>query len=365
MSDITEGPGWWIASDGKWYPPHLHPSVEEQDKLASTAPGTEARLGVDLPGKTNPNTPVESSESVLDDVAISSNGASGANGTDGSTGVMSELLGSSRPPEPGSEEAKREAAAIATALLAAHNSSRSKKDVSHEERLKHLVVGSLILVAILVAGAGITATILPARSQSGSTANTSSPPNGPTAQVTTTTQAPIGSNLSSYILALAPGWSAVRTLGPTGRLSSNQAGSLGCDGLGGVALTEKYAWVASQSSTWGGNPAYPGTTISICLSALGSPTDASANLGALVATLVATTGLHETQPASAQSLGPPGQGVPVVLVSGAGSISTYDVLLVRGSVLMFLDAKSTSLTAGQLQAVASQIYGAQAARLPG
>ena len=28
MSDKPEGPGWWIASDGKWYPPELHPSVK-------------------------------------------------------------------------------------------------------------------------------------------------------------------------------------------------------------------------------------------------------------------------------------------------------------------------------------------------
>jgi uncharacterized RDD family membrane protein YckC len=27
MADVSQGPGWWIASDGKWYPPHLHPSV--------------------------------------------------------------------------------------------------------------------------------------------------------------------------------------------------------------------------------------------------------------------------------------------------------------------------------------------------
>ncbi len=29
MSDASQGPGWWIASDGKWYPPELHPSVRE------------------------------------------------------------------------------------------------------------------------------------------------------------------------------------------------------------------------------------------------------------------------------------------------------------------------------------------------
>ena len=27
MSDVSQGVGWWIASDGKWYPPELHPSV--------------------------------------------------------------------------------------------------------------------------------------------------------------------------------------------------------------------------------------------------------------------------------------------------------------------------------------------------
>ena len=27
MSDVSEGAGWWIASDGKWYPPHLYPPV--------------------------------------------------------------------------------------------------------------------------------------------------------------------------------------------------------------------------------------------------------------------------------------------------------------------------------------------------
>lgn len=25
MSDTTQGPGWWVASDGRWYPPELHP----------------------------------------------------------------------------------------------------------------------------------------------------------------------------------------------------------------------------------------------------------------------------------------------------------------------------------------------------
>jgi uncharacterized RDD family membrane protein YckC len=27
MSEVSQGPGWWLASDGKWYPAHLHPSL--------------------------------------------------------------------------------------------------------------------------------------------------------------------------------------------------------------------------------------------------------------------------------------------------------------------------------------------------
>jgi len=33
MSDTSQGPGWWLASDGKWYPPELWtgpPAVQEQ-----------------------------------------------------------------------------------------------------------------------------------------------------------------------------------------------------------------------------------------------------------------------------------------------------------------------------------------------
>jgi uncharacterized RDD family membrane protein YckC len=27
MTDVSPGPGWWIASDGRWYPPHLRPAA--------------------------------------------------------------------------------------------------------------------------------------------------------------------------------------------------------------------------------------------------------------------------------------------------------------------------------------------------
>ena len=28
MSDVSQGPGWWQASDGKWYPPEQHPTPQ-------------------------------------------------------------------------------------------------------------------------------------------------------------------------------------------------------------------------------------------------------------------------------------------------------------------------------------------------
>jgi hypothetical protein len=28
MSDTAQGPGWWVASDGKWYPPEQHPDAQ-------------------------------------------------------------------------------------------------------------------------------------------------------------------------------------------------------------------------------------------------------------------------------------------------------------------------------------------------
>ena len=36
MSDMSQGSGWWIASDGKWYPPELHPSQREAVGVAQT-----------------------------------------------------------------------------------------------------------------------------------------------------------------------------------------------------------------------------------------------------------------------------------------------------------------------------------------
>src|ERR1700677_5055919 len=42
MSDASKGPGWWLASDGKWYPPHLHPSELAPPPPKSVPPSVPA-----------------------------------------------------------------------------------------------------------------------------------------------------------------------------------------------------------------------------------------------------------------------------------------------------------------------------------
>lgn len=43
MSDVSQGPGWWEASDGKWYPPEQHP-----DYALSAEPVNGERQEVEL-----------------------------------------------------------------------------------------------------------------------------------------------------------------------------------------------------------------------------------------------------------------------------------------------------------------------------
>ncbi len=50
MSDKPEGPDWWIASDGKWYPPELHPSARGDSPAVTpdrraTAPAEDGGAG--------------------------------------------------------------------------------------------------------------------------------------------------------------------------------------------------------------------------------------------------------------------------------------------------------------------------------
>ena len=51
MSDVANGPGWWIASDGKWYPPEAHPDVRQpQPPVHQASDGPDSFQAVSAPG---------------------------------------------------------------------------------------------------------------------------------------------------------------------------------------------------------------------------------------------------------------------------------------------------------------------------
>lgn len=41
MSDTPQGPGWWLASDGRWYAPELHPDRREDARVEAVVAPTE------------------------------------------------------------------------------------------------------------------------------------------------------------------------------------------------------------------------------------------------------------------------------------------------------------------------------------
>jgi hypothetical protein len=56
MSDTSQGPGWWLASDGKWYPPELWTGPPESSPLQGPLTGlTDARE----PGVSQTGAPAE------------------------------------------------------------------------------------------------------------------------------------------------------------------------------------------------------------------------------------------------------------------------------------------------------------------
>jgi hypothetical protein len=46
VSEMPGGPGWWIASDGRWYPPELHPAARAAPPASLPAPGMPHPDGV-------------------------------------------------------------------------------------------------------------------------------------------------------------------------------------------------------------------------------------------------------------------------------------------------------------------------------
>jgi hypothetical protein len=47
VSDTSQGPGWWVASDGKWYPPETHPNYVAPSPTSAAEAPTAAVPSVD------------------------------------------------------------------------------------------------------------------------------------------------------------------------------------------------------------------------------------------------------------------------------------------------------------------------------
>jgi hypothetical protein len=58
MSDSTQGPGWWQASDGKWYPPDQHPDLGAPTEAVEATPPTAAMPPVAPPAGGPPVVPM-------------------------------------------------------------------------------------------------------------------------------------------------------------------------------------------------------------------------------------------------------------------------------------------------------------------
>jgi len=49
MSDVSQGPGWWLASDGKWYPPESAPGYVQSPPPQQNPYGAPAVPGMYAP----------------------------------------------------------------------------------------------------------------------------------------------------------------------------------------------------------------------------------------------------------------------------------------------------------------------------
>ncbi len=54
MSDVSGGAGWWMASDGKWYPPELHPDARTTARAAGVAASGSPTSGSAVPQQAQP-----------------------------------------------------------------------------------------------------------------------------------------------------------------------------------------------------------------------------------------------------------------------------------------------------------------------
>lgn len=56
MTEEAHGTGWWLANDGEWYPPHLHPQSQQRSQVDSFA-GSDHTSGTNLQEPSNATLP--------------------------------------------------------------------------------------------------------------------------------------------------------------------------------------------------------------------------------------------------------------------------------------------------------------------
>ena len=56
MSDVSQGDGWWVASDGKWYAPHLHPEYVQPPSTGQNQSDLDKGQATVPPAPTQPMT---------------------------------------------------------------------------------------------------------------------------------------------------------------------------------------------------------------------------------------------------------------------------------------------------------------------
>lgn len=57
MSDVSQGPGWWLASDGKWYSPEQAPGYASTGPASAASSGVAYRPSAPPPGYPSPGYP--------------------------------------------------------------------------------------------------------------------------------------------------------------------------------------------------------------------------------------------------------------------------------------------------------------------
>lgn len=173
MSDQSQGEGWWIASDGKWYPPESHPDAG----LPPTEPTDAATPEDAMPEDAMPADEMPADEMPEDAVP---------------EGAMPPPTGDPTPldlPTEASEPAEptlQQTAAVGAMPGEMVDYTDDDRDSTEGSSSRGKVVAAMIVLALLIAGA-VTAIVLTSDDDDPDTAETVADPSQTVAADTTTT----------------------------------------------------------------------------------------------------------------------------------------------------------------------------------